>query len=88
MSFEAEHVAAPRAIGFLWNARVTVAPLLHVRVRDAFNEGEDSGQVGLFSVFTIAGDAGSTEMNSGSLHRFLAEAVWYPTALLPNAHLQ
>jgi len=28
------------------------------------------------------------EMNSGSLHRFLAEAVWYPTALLPSAHLR
>jgi hypothetical protein len=27
------------------------------------------------------------EMNSGSLHRYLAEAVWYPTALLPSEKL-
>jgi hypothetical protein len=27
-------------------------------------------------------------MNSGSLHRFLAEAVWYPTALLPGPNLR
>lgn len=28
------------------------------------------------------------EMNSGALHRFLAEAVWYPTALFPGRNLQ
>ena len=27
-------------------------------------------------------------MNSGALHRYLAEAVWYPTALLPSAKLR
>jgi hypothetical protein len=27
-------------------------------------------------------------MNSGSLHRYLAEAVWYPTALLPGPKLK
>lgn len=26
-------------------------------------------------------------MNSGALHRYLAEAVWYPTALLPSDQL-
>jgi uncharacterized protein DUF6544 len=35
MPFEAEHIVVPQAIGFVWNARVRVAPLLHVRVRDA-----------------------------------------------------
>lgn len=27
-------------------------------------------------------------MNSGALHRFLAEAVWYPIALLPSDSLR
>ena len=27
-------------------------------------------------------------MNSGSLHRFLAEAVWYPTVLIPSKKMQ
>ena len=27
-------------------------------------------------------------MDSGSLHRYLAEAVWYPTALLPSDKLR
>jgi hypothetical protein len=88
MPFEAEHIVVPPATGFVWNARVTVAPLLHVRVRDALIEGRGSGQVSLLSAFTVAADGNTPEMNSGSLHRYLAEAVWYPTALLPSSKLQ
>jgi hypothetical protein len=36
----------------------------------------------------VSADAGTPEMNSGSLHRYLAEAVWYPTALLPSPTLR
>jgi hypothetical protein len=67
---------------------VTIAPFLHVRVRDAFLEGSGSGHVSLLSAFPVSDDAGTPEMSSGSLHRFLAEAVWYPTALLPTANLR
>ena len=65
-----------------------VAPLLHVRVRDALIDGIGSGQVSLMSAFPLSGATGGPEMNSGSLHRYLAEAVWYPSALLPSAQLQ
>lgn len=88
MPFQAEHLVAPATVGFLWNARVTVVPLLHVRVRDAFIAGQGSGNVSLLSAFSVSADGGTPEMNSGSLHRFLAEAVWYPTTLLPSTKLQ
>jgi hypothetical protein len=88
MSFEAEHIVVPPATGFVWNARVRVAPLTHVRVRDALLEGRGSGQVSLLSAFTVSADTDTPEMNSGSLHRYLAEAVWYPTALLPSPTLR
>jgi hypothetical protein len=88
MPFEAEHVVVPQAIGFVWNARVKVGPFLHVRVVDALIDGRGSGQVSLLSAFTVASDADTPQMNSGSLHRYLAEAVWYPSALLPSAHLR
>lgn len=88
MAFEAEHLVVPPATGFLWNARVQVAPLIHVRVRDALIDGIGSGQVSLMSAFTISVATGGLEMNSGSLHRYLAEAVWYPSALLPSPQLQ
>jgi hypothetical protein len=88
MPFDAEHVVVPPAAGFVWDARVTVAPLLHVRVRDSLIGGHGAGQVSLLSAFTVSADAGTPQMNSGSLHRYLAEAVWYPTALLPGPKLR
>ena len=54
MPFEAEHLVAPGAVAFVWNARVTVAPLLHVRVRDAYLYGEGSGHVSLLSAIGIS----------------------------------
>jgi hypothetical protein len=86
--FRATHIVAPPATGFVWNARVEMAPLLHVRVRDALVRGHGSGQVSLLSAFTLMAANGNLEMNSGSLHRYLAEAVWYPTALIPSSKLQ
>lgn len=88
LPFEADQIVAPSASGFVWNARVDVAPLLHIRVRDALIGGQGSGQVSLLSAFTVATAGGSLEMNSGALHRYLAEAVWYPTGLLPSAKLR
>jgi hypothetical protein len=88
MAFDAEHIVVPPATGFAWNARLQIAPLVHVRVRDALIEGKGSGQVSLLSAFTVSAAAATPEMNSGSLHRYLAEAVWYPTALMPSSKLQ
>jgi len=88
MPFTAEHLVAPTAPAFLWDAHVRMGPLVHVRVCDAFIEGRGSGHASLLSAFTISSASGTPEMNAGSLHRFLAEAVWYPTALLPSPHLR
>jgi hypothetical protein len=41
--------------------------------------------VSVLSALALASEAGSRELNSGALHRYLAEAVWYPTALLPQS---
>jgi hypothetical protein len=88
LSFEANQLIAPAATGFVWNARVVIAPLIHVQVRDALIAGRGSGQVNLLSAFTVASDGGHAAINAGALHRYLAEAVWYPTALLPSAKLR
>jgi len=88
LPFEATHIVTPSAPGFIWNARVRLAPLVHVRVRDALARGAGSGQVALMSAFPVSAAGDNAAMNAGSLHRFLAEAVWYPTALLPSARLR
>lgn len=88
MSFRATHVARPIEKSFSWDARVRLLPLVHLRVRDAYVNGMGSGRVQLMSALTIASDSSKPELNSGALHRYLAEAVWYPTALLPSAGVQ
>lgn len=84
MPFTAIHVVTASTPGFFWNARVAVAPLIHVRVFDTLVEGIGSGQVNVLSAIPASKDQGTPEMNSGSLHRYLAEAPWYPTALRPS----
>ena len=71
--------------GFVWDARISAAPLMHVRVRDAYVGAEASGDVTLMSLVAMGHETGAPELSSGALHRYLAEAVWYPTALLPEA---
>jgi hypothetical protein len=87
MRFAASQVIGPRTTEFLWTARVEIAPFLHLRVTDAFLAGYGSGQVALLSAVPLASASGNHAMNSGSLHRFLAEAVWCPSALLPSPQL-
>lgn len=70
--------------GFVWDARIRMAPLVSVRVRDGYVTGHASmrGAVaGLFPVVDADDDAG---LRAGALSRYLAEAVWLPTALLPG----
>jgi hypothetical protein len=88
MRFQAEHLVRPPSRSFSWDARARILPLVHVRVRDNYAEGVGSGEVRLLSALTLASDSGKPELNSASLHRYLAEAVWYPTALLPSAGVQ
>lgn len=87
MKFSACQSVSPTQLEFVWDARVSVFPLLHVRVIDSLQDTRGAGQVLLMSLIRIANVADVTEMNSGALHRFLAEAVWYPTALQPNEFL-
>lgn len=87
MSFTATQQVAPAGPGFVWDARVRIAPLLHVAVLDALIDARAEADVRLMSAWRVAHDAGTPELHAGALHRFLAEAVWYPWALLPRAAL-
>jgi len=75
----------PPATGFVWNAKVQMPLGTHVRVLDSYAAGVGAGRVSLLSAVTIVSDSDKPELNSASLHRYLAEAVWYPTALLPQS---
>lgn len=83
--FTASQVVVPPATGFVWNAKVKMPLATHVRVMDSYVAGVGSVRVSFLSAFSVASEAGASELNSGSLHRYLAEAVWFPTALLPQS---
>lgn len=84
-SFTACQLIMPPAPGFVWNAKVEMPLNTHVRVLDSYIAGIGAGHVSLLSAFSVASETGVPELNSGALHRYLAEAVWYPTALLPQS---
>jgi hypothetical protein len=84
-SFTARHLVVPPARGFVWNAKVAMPLATHVRVLDSYSAGVGAGRVSLLSAFVVASEAGVPALNAGALHRYLAEAVWCPTALLPQS---
>lgn len=74
--------------GFVWDAQIEVAPFLPARVLDSYVRGSGILRARLGGVISVASEGPSPEMNEGELLRFLAESVWYPTALVPRAGLE
>lgn len=86
--FSATHYAVTYPPGFVWDARIRMAPGVTVRVRDALLGGQGSMHASIAGMRRVAYAADTPDMASGALHRYLAEAVWFPTALLPSAGVQ
>jgi hypothetical protein len=74
-----------RPPGFVWDAAIRAAPLVAVRVRDGYWNGEGSMRAAVAALVPVADQRGTPEMAEASLQRYLAEAPWVPTALLPSA---
>ncbi|HUL66803.1 MAG TPA: DUF6544 family protein [Burkholderiaceae bacterium] len=73
-----------RRPGFVWNARMPLFPGVAVLVHDAYIAGEGYLHPAIMGVLSLATLRGGEEAARGELMRFLAEAAWYPTALLPR----
>ena len=82
--FTATQRAVTRRPGYFWDARIRMWPGVPVRVRDAYVAGEGILQAALFGLFPVANLRDTGELAKGELMRYLAEAAWYPTALLPS----
>ena len=70
--------------GFVWDGRVSMAPGLAVHVHDAYVDGEGILEPAIAGLVTLARLRDRGELARGELMRFMAEAAWYPTALLPS----
>ena len=82
--FHATQLNTTQPPGFDWDARIRMAPGLSVYVRDSYALGAGSLHAAMQGLVTIARMHGTPQMAQGELMRYLAEAVWYPTALLPS----
>lgn len=68
---------------FIWKAKIKAAPLFHIVGRDKYLDGKGNMLIKAMSLFTLA-DSRGIEMDQGTLIRYLAETVWFPTAALNN----
>ena len=83
-AFSSSQIVTVRRPGFVWDGRIRMAPGLSAFVHDAYVAGEGLLSATLLGVVTLADQRGTPDMAQGELLRYLAEAMWYPTALLPS----
>jgi hypothetical protein len=84
---DAEQYYATESPSYVWHARLRSTPYVWIEARDVYYEGRGITEGKLFSAFPLMFEAGR-EMELSSLARFLTEAPWYPTTLLPGKHLE
>lgn len=70
--------------GFLWNGSISVFPGLTAHVHDSYIAGVGALHAAMLGLFNVADVKGGGEMARGEMMRYFAEAIWYPTALLPS----
>lgn len=82
--FSSEQRVVTQRPGFDWSARIAMLPGVPVYVHDAYVAGHGVLHASVLGLFTVADIRGDGAIAEGELMRFLAEAAWYPTALLPS----
>lgn len=86
--FTATQVFSGEPAGFVWDARIWMLPVVPVYVRDSYLNGVGSMEGRMFGVYPVVNQRNTPELNAGALMRYLGEAAWFPTTLLPNRQVQ
>lgn len=83
MPVQAEQYFTTEEPSFIWKANIKMAPLFHIVGRDIYTEGKGNMLIKFLSLFNVANSKGK-KINQGTLLRYLAEMVWFPTAVVNN----
>ncbi len=83
----ADQVTSVEDVAFVWHARLQPHPYLWTESRDLLYGGQARTEHRLYAAFSFRFAAGREE-DLSALARFLVEAPWYPTALVPGGHLE
>ena len=70
--------------GFIWNSQITSLLGMKVNVLDSYIQGKGEMKAALLGAIKVVNEGDKPELNQGALQRYLAESVWFPTALLPS----
>lgn len=70
--------------GFDWDGRIAIVPGLAARVHDSYVDGEGILHAAALGLVTLVELRGGGDVARDELMRFLAEAAWYPSVLLPG----
>ncbi len=84
MPFTSEQRVLTRRPGFLWNARMALLPGIAILVHDAYVAGVGTLHPAVLGLFSLTHQHGTGDIARGELMRYMMEAAWYPTALLPS----
>ena len=85
--FRARQEFSVEPAGFVWDAHIAMSRLMPVLVRDSYVGGAGSMRGEVLAVYPLVNQANRPELDAGALQRFLAESVWFPSALLPRQNL-
>ncbi|MEK4653910.1 MULTISPECIES: DUF6544 family protein [Niallia] len=66
---------------FVWIAKVKMAPFVQLSGLDTYRDGKGKMDIKLLSAIPVVNSEGP-EINSGTMMRFLAEMMWFPSAAL------
>jgi hypothetical protein len=82
--FSSDQMVVVHPPGFDWDARIRMGPGVNAFVHDAYVERKGMLLAKVLGLVPVANVAGTKAMAEAELMRYLAEAAWYPTALLPS----
>jgi hypothetical protein len=83
MPLNAEQEFSVNPPAFIWYANIHAAPFLSLVARDKYQDGHGNMLIKIGGLYKLADDRGP-EMDQGTLLRFLAETIWFPSAVLNN----
>jgi hypothetical protein len=82
--FAATQRVVTRAPGFVWNACISLFGLVDVFVHDGYAHGKGTLVPSVMGWFALGSIADTEALAQGEFARYVAEAPWYPTSLLPS----
>lgn len=82
--FTSDQLVTTQSPGFNWDGRVRLFPGCHAHVHDSYLAGTGGLVVALLGLIKVIDLHDRETLASDELMRFLAESVWYPTALFPG----